>query len=98
MLILLFFENGRYSKPPSIPREKRLCNFCKLFVEDEKHFVLSCSKYDQCRLNYNDIFNVNTYTNVNPIKELVNPKNITAARRICCFLKNCFNTRKESQQ
>lgn len=98
MLILLFFENGRYSKPLSIPREKRLCNFCKLFVEDEKHFVLSCSKYDQCRLNYNDIFNVNTYPNVNPIKELVNPKDITAARRICCFLKNCFNTRKESQQ
>lgn len=73
-------------------------NFCKLFIEDEKHFVLYCSKYDQCRLNYNDIFNVNTYPNVNPIKEHVNPKHITAAKRICCFLKNCFNARKESQQ
>lgn len=36
---LLFIEIGRYSKPP-IPREKRLCNFCKLFVEDEKHFYV----------------------------------------------------------
>lgn len=27
----LFIETGRYSKPP-IPREKHLCNFCKLFI------------------------------------------------------------------
>ena len=35
---------------------------CRLFIEDEKHFALYCSKYEQCRWQYNDLFNVNTYT------------------------------------
>lgn len=39
----IIYETGGYL----IPREKRLCNFCKLFVEDEKQFVLYCSEYDQ---------------------------------------------------
>ena len=34
----LYIETGRYSKPP-IPKEKRLCSSCRLFIEDEKHFV-----------------------------------------------------------
>lgn len=93
----LYIETGRYCKPP-IHREKRLCYSCKLFVEDEKHFVLYCPKYDQYRCNYNDIFNVNTYTSDNPIRKIVNPTNISTARRICCFLKKCFDIRKESQK
>lgn len=93
----LYIETGRYSKPP-IPKEKRLCCSCRLFIEDEKHFVLYCSKYEQCRWQYNDLFNVNTYTCDDPIRKIVNPTNITNARRTCCYLKTCFAIRKESLQ
>ena len=93
----LHIETGRYSRP-CVPTEKRTCHTCRLFIENEIHFVLYCPKYDQYRCNYNDIFNVNTYTSDNPIRKIVNPTNISTTRRICCFLKKCFDIRKESQK
>ena len=93
----LYIETGRYSKPPT-PKEKRLCCSCRLFIEDEKHFVLYCSKYEQYRWQYNDLFNVNTYTCDDPMRKIVNPTNITNARRTCCYLKTCFKLRKENQE
>lgn len=41
---------------------------------------------------------MDTHTNINPIKELVNPKNITTARPIMLFSRKCFNAREEGQQ
>ena len=40
-------ETGRYTRPHKIPLENRTCLVCKNDnVEDEKHFLLSCSAYD----------------------------------------------------
>ena len=42
----LNIEAGRYSK---IPRDLRFCPFCPNEIEDERHFVMDCSRYDDKR-------------------------------------------------
>ena len=42
----LNIEAGRYSK---IPRDQRFCPFCPNEIEDERHFVMDCSQYDDKR-------------------------------------------------
>ena len=79
-------------------REKRTCHTCRLFIENEIHFVLYCPVYDQYRLQHNEIFNSECYMKENPILEIVNPQNIRIARKICNFLNECFNKRKEKLQ
>ena len=43
----LAIETGRYSKP-NAPLEERVCRFCTNNVENEKHFMLECSRYSNC--------------------------------------------------
>ena len=74
------------------------CHICRLFIENEIHFVLYCPVYDQYRLQHNEIFNSECYMKENPILEIVNPQNIRIARKICNFLNECFNKRKEKLQ
>ena len=40
----LMFEVGRRKRPP-IPRDERFCPFCPLEIENESHFLLTCTKY-----------------------------------------------------
>ena len=47
----LHIEEGRYRK---IPLQERICQLCSVKVEDEKHFVLSCSKLETCRKSFYD--------------------------------------------
>ena len=43
-------ETGRYNKPSKIPIDERFCLKCKDgSIEDEKHFLLHCSKFDVLR-------------------------------------------------
>ncbi|MCU7801521.1 MAG: hypothetical protein KZQ70_15660 [gamma proteobacterium symbiont of Lucinoma myriamae] len=42
----LHVEEGRYRKTPL---SERLCQLCKLGIEDEEHFVLNCPKLDHIR-------------------------------------------------
>ena len=45
----LFIETGRFSNPRILP-EQRICKHCNLCqVEDEMHFILQCSKYNDIR-------------------------------------------------
>ena len=45
----LFIETGRYCRP-ILPREKRICKFCKNDeIEDELHLLLKCSLYADLR-------------------------------------------------
>ena len=90
----LHIETGRYSRPP-VPRDKRVCYSCKQFIENEEHFVLYCPCYDHYRLQYSDIFNVECYMRDNPLKSVMNPSNVKTARRLCKFLKNSYEFRKE---
>ena len=50
----LHTEDGRYRK---IPLQERICQLCSVEVEDEKHFVLSCSKLETYRKSFFDKFN-----------------------------------------
>jgi len=49
----LMIEIGRYHKPHKIPLSERVCNFCKdNQIEDEFHFLMSCSKFLEIRTNF----------------------------------------------
>ena len=93
----LHIETGRYSRPP-VPRDKRVCYSCKQFIENENHFILYCPCYDHYRLQYNDIFNVECYMKDNPLKTVMNPSNVKSARRLCKFLMNIYELRKENMK
>ena len=41
-------ETGRYE---GLPVDERKCPFCRVHVEDEKHVLLQCEKYDTKREN-----------------------------------------------
>lgn len=46
----LQIELGRYTKPRKTPIENRICKLCNSqAVEDEKHFIMSCSRYKSAR-------------------------------------------------
>ena len=50
-------ETGRYRNPP-IPVEQRTCYMCDLNeVEDEKHVLMNCPKYEDIRNQYNILVN-----------------------------------------
>ena len=44
----LTIETGRYMRPYKKPNE-RICPLCKKEAEDEKHFLISCSVYQEKR-------------------------------------------------
>ena len=46
----LNIETGRYTKPITI-REHRVCTLCNV-LEDERHVVFDCSRYDHIRTKY----------------------------------------------
>ena len=58
----LMIEKGRHFKP-IIKREERLCPFCKIVIEDEEHFLLSCLFYSPLRTILESVCrkNCNTY-------------------------------------
>ena len=41
-------EKGRHQKP-KLEREKRTCPLCKIYVEDEIHFLTKCPLYESQR-------------------------------------------------
>jgi hypothetical protein len=46
----LRIETGRYNKPSKLPIEQRVCLKCNSgSIEDEKHFLLHCSKFEVLR-------------------------------------------------
>ncbi len=52
----LRIETGRYCRPKLLAKDRK-CELCNLNqVEDETHFVLQCTLYDDLRQKY-DIFN-----------------------------------------
>ena len=58
----LAIETGRYTRPPT-PRAERICKLCPLnIVGDEKHFLLTCPKFQVERSdmfkNLSEFFNV----------------------------------------
>ena len=53
----LNIEMGRYSKPP-IPLQERICTLCsENCIEDEKHFLMQCTLYEDIREELFDTVN-----------------------------------------
>ena len=85
----LNIETGRYN---STPREQRLCKFCPSSVEDEKHFILHCPKYQNIRNSYNTLFQ-RIRTDDDLVREILDPKDLFKTKQICKFLKEANNIR-----
>ena len=68
----LMIEKGRHFKP-AIKREERLCPLCKIEVEDEEHFLLSCLLYSPQRkiLERACRENCNTYDSLDKKQKLI---------------------------
>ena len=59
----LEIEKGRHCRP-KIPASERKCNVCKNNeVEDENHFLMSCSGFDNLRQEYFNMRNNNSLEN-----------------------------------
>ena len=93
----LHFETGRYTTPKT-PINERVCKNCDTGqVEDEKHFLLLCPKYNELRANhiyscYNqNILNIND-NNLVFIWLMGNEDN-TVCRKIAKYINMCFQLR-----
>ena len=74
----LNIETGRYN---GTPHEQRLCKFCPSSVEDEKHFILHCPKYQNIRNSYNTLFQ-SIRTEDDLIREILDPKDLFKTKQI----------------
>ena len=79
-LLHLRIETARFVRP-KIPPEERTCLICNNGeVEDETHFLLTCSKFEQHRqILFNKITDINSFLAYNAsekIKFLVNDPNM----------------------
>ena len=97
----LAIETGRYSKPIETPIDKRVCFHCKE-VENEFHFMLTCSLYDaERKCLYNDLSKMLSVP-INPCEEsfilIMSGLNgdIEVSKVICEFLNKCFKIRSEN--
>ena len=53
----LAIERGRYTRPKPTPVEKRLCPYCPSAIQDEKHFLTTCTRYHTERQHMYDEIN-----------------------------------------
>ena len=94
-LLKLRQETARYIRP-KVPPEQRLCLLCNNGeVEDEIHFLLFCSRYDQARQSLfehiPDFANFNVLNTDEKLKFLVNDPMIV--KQTAKFITNSFDFR-----
>ena len=94
----LEIERGRYMQ---VNREERLCKLChNKNIEDEKHFILHCTKYESQRnvliskLSYFKNYDKQSKTEAEYIKLLLNNKCRKTLRLISSFINQSFELRK----
>lgn len=88
----LFIETKRYG-PNRTPRNERFCTLCDLHeLEDEFHFVIKCSCYNDIR---NQFLKRYYYCRPNMFKfiELINNQNKTIIVNLCKYLLQANNRR-----
>ena len=95
----LHIEKGRHQKP-KLPLEQRLCVYCNLSeVEDEQHFILRCTLYDDIRQTFfmlcNNKLNCNfMHLNVHEKFRIVMTED-SLQWLLGVFLRKCFKIRTE---
>ena len=86
-------ESGRWVKPVPVPFNERKCTVCHV-LEDEYHFVLECSLYQDLRKKY-----ISKYfwsgPNMFKFLELLNSSNTSCIRKLCCYIFHSFKLRTE---
>jgi hypothetical protein len=66
--------------------------FCPSLVEDEKHLIFHCPKYQNIRNSYNALFQ-SIRTDDDLIREILDPKDLFKTKQIWKFLKETNNIR-----
>lgn len=91
----LLIEKGRYFRP-KIKRENRICSNCNQ-IEDEKHFLIYCKKFENYRKQLFNKLNFNSQDLcpekvMETIISLLNPQNIDDTKNICHYIQLCFES------
>ena len=90
----LQIEAGRWHKPYKIPLENRKCQVCNI-LEDEFHFILECSLYNDLRALY-----INRYYWVRPkipkFTELLQSKEKRVVKNLSIYIFYSFLKRNET--
>ena len=91
-ILPLHVETGRFTNKKIFERVCTLCNKNK--VEDELHFLFSCSFYRKERLDFFNSVNVNglTYSRAENFKLLCKE----APRKFCKYLSTIWQKRKDA--
>ena len=93
----LKIEMDRY-KHPRIPPEQRLCILCNHNeVEDEFHFIMRCSLYDDIRSNLlstiREMFNLNNMDNIDTFNLLMSVNNYDSVNEVAKYITLAFEKR-----
>ena len=90
----LEIEAGRWHKPVSKPFSERICLICST-LEDEYHFVLVCSLYQDLRKLY-----INKYywkrPNMYKFIELMSNENVTTLKNLSVYVYKAFKIRNDT--
>lgn len=96
----LHIETGRYVRPP-LPPDQRLCLICKSgVVENEEHFLLHCTMYNNERLQlFSTLDKLISFSKLSDEKKLsfilgYNGDNKIIYKLLVNFISNCFKLRK----
>ena len=98
----LQIEKGRHHKPKPIPADKRLCIYCKSDeVEDELHFLLFCSRYNEQRAKLFSYLKqqipITGYTSDQIFSIVLSTHDIPQQRELGKFIQNALKIRQHPQ-
>ena len=87
-VLQLEIERGRHQ---NIETQDRICKLCKLEVEDEYHFLMSCKELDDIRNKYlnNLVKPINTYN----FSALLSSQKEETLYRLINYIRNAWRTR-----
>ena len=87
----LEIEAGRWHKPESIPVNERKCQICHV-LEDEFHFLLECSLYNDLRKQYISKYYWNR-PNIPKFVELIASTSKSTCRKLSMYVHKAFEIR-----
>jgi len=90
----LMIECGRWAKPNPILFDQRICNICQT-LEDEFHFVLICSLYNEIRRKYIPMY-FRCRPSMDKFVELITTEDELLLRQLSVDIHKAFLIRTEN--